>query len=136
MPLSISVSAQCRARSEDVSGNRNVQFCLVSVWWAKAPSDHHFLLRAMTRGNRGSPCCGLWMRRLRLPNRTPSLLAAFNPPALPIGICGAAWIQGTAIAFGKEVTVQNYGHDKYTRTIGEVILPDGINLNQEIVKRG
>ena len=40
------------------------------------------------------------------------------------------------LAFGKEVTVQTYGHDKYKRTIGDVILPDGMNLNQELVKQG
>ena len=40
------------------------------------------------------------------------------------------------LAFGKEVTVQTYGHDKYTRTIGDVILPDGMNLSQELVKQG
>jgi hypothetical protein len=28
------------------------------------------------------------------------------------------------------------GHDKYTRTIGDVILPEGMNLNQELVKQG
>ncbi len=40
------------------------------------------------------------------------------------------------LAFGKDVTVQTHGHDKYTRTIGEVLLPDGMNLNQELVKQG
>ena len=40
------------------------------------------------------------------------------------------------LAFGKDVTVQTHGHDKYTRTIGDVILPDGMNLNQELVKQG
>ncbi|NOS81295.1 MAG: thermonuclease family protein [Nitrospira sp.] len=40
------------------------------------------------------------------------------------------------LAFGKEVTVQTYSHDKYKRTIGDVILPDGMNLNQELVKQG
>lgn len=30
----------------------------------------------------------------------------------------------SALDFGKEVTVQIYGHDKYRRTIGAVILPD------------
>jgi len=34
------------------------------------------------------------------------------------------------------VTIQPHGHDKYKRTIGEVILPDGMNLNQELVKQG
>ena len=36
----------------------------------------------------------------------------------------------------KEGTVQTHGHDKYTRTLGDVILPDGMNLNQELVKQG
>ncbi|MDO8355524.1 MAG: thermonuclease family protein [Nitrospirota bacterium] len=40
------------------------------------------------------------------------------------------------LAFEKDVTIQTHGHDKYNRTIGEVILPDGINLNQELVKQG
>jgi micrococcal nuclease len=40
------------------------------------------------------------------------------------------------LAFGKEVTLQTHGHDKYKRTIGDVLLPDGMNLNQELVKQG
>ena len=40
------------------------------------------------------------------------------------------------LAFGKEVTVQTHGKDKYTRTLGDVILPDGMNVNQEHVKQG
>jgi endonuclease YncB( thermonuclease family) len=40
------------------------------------------------------------------------------------------------LAFGKLVTVQTYGHDKYDRTLGDVILPDGMNLNQELVTQG
>ena len=40
------------------------------------------------------------------------------------------------LTFGKEVTVQTHGKDKYKRTLGEVILPDGMNLNQELVKEG
>jgi micrococcal nuclease len=39
------------------------------------------------------------------------------------------------LAFGKEVTIQTHGHDKYKRTLGDVILPDGMNLNQELVKQ-
>ncbi len=42
----------------------------------------------------------------------------------------------SALAFGKEVTVQTHGHDKYSRTIGDVILPDGANVNHELVKQG
>ena len=32
--------------------------------------------------------------------------------------------------FGKEVTVQTFGFDKYGRTIGDVYLPDGTMLNK------
>ena len=40
------------------------------------------------------------------------------------------------LAFGKEVTLQTHGHDKYGRTLAEILLPDGMNLNQELVKQG
>jgi micrococcal nuclease len=40
------------------------------------------------------------------------------------------------LAFGKEVTIQTHGHDKYKRTLAEVLLPDGMNLNQELVMQG
>jgi endonuclease YncB( thermonuclease family) len=40
------------------------------------------------------------------------------------------------LVYGKEVTVKTHGHDKYKRTLGDVILPDGMNLNQELVKQG
>jgi endonuclease YncB( thermonuclease family) len=40
------------------------------------------------------------------------------------------------LAFGKDVTVQTHGHDKYGRTLTDVLLPDGLNLNQELVKQG
>jgi micrococcal nuclease len=42
----------------------------------------------------------------------------------------------SALVFGKDVTLQTHGKDKYERTIGDVILPDGMNLNQELVKEG
>jgi micrococcal nuclease len=32
-------------------------------------------------------------------------------------------------AFGKEVTIQPHGLDKYMRTLGDVILPDGTKVN-------
>jgi endonuclease YncB( thermonuclease family) len=32
--------------------------------------------------------------------------------------------------------LQAYGHDKYKRALADVILPDGMNLNQEFVKQG
>ena len=42
----------------------------------------------------------------------------------------------STLAFRKEVTIQNHGHDKYRRTLGDVILSDGTNVNQELVKQG
>ena len=32
------------------------------------------------------------------------------------------------------MTVETQGHDKYTYTIGAVFLPDGTNVNYELVK--
>ena len=31
----------------------------------------------------------------------------------------------SALAFGKQVTLHTHGYDKYKRTLGDVILPDG-----------
>jgi endonuclease YncB( thermonuclease family) len=41
-----------------------------------------------------------------------------------------------APAFGKEVEVEVKDRDRYGRTVADVILPDGRNLNHEIVKAG
>ena len=38
--------------------------------------------------------------------------------------------------FGKDVTVQTFGLDRYGRTIGDVYLPDVTMLNKELVKAG
>jgi micrococcal nuclease len=40
------------------------------------------------------------------------------------------------LALGKEVTVRAMGHDRHGQPIGDVILPDGLNLNQELVQAG
>ena len=40
------------------------------------------------------------------------------------------------LTFGREVTLQTFGKDKYGRTIADVLLPDGTNVNQELVKQG
>ena len=40
------------------------------------------------------------------------------------------------LTFGREVTLQTFGKDKYGRTLGDVILPDGTNVNQELVRHG
>jgi micrococcal nuclease len=42
----------------------------------------------------------------------------------------------SALVFGKEVTLQTHGYDKYKHTLADVLLPDGTNLNQELVKEG
>lgn len=34
------------------------------------------------------------------------------------------------------VTRQTFGYDTYTRLLGDVVLSDGSNLNQELVKQG
>ena len=41
-----------------------------------------------------------------------------------------------ALVFGKEVTVQTQGKDKYRRTLADMLLPDGTNVNDELVKDG
>ena len=40
------------------------------------------------------------------------------------------------LTFGREVTLQTFGKDKYGRTLGDVFLLDGTNVNQELVKQG
>jgi endonuclease YncB( thermonuclease family) len=40
------------------------------------------------------------------------------------------------LAFGNEVTIQIHGHDKYKRTIADVLLPDGTNVNHTLVEEG
>jgi endonuclease YncB( thermonuclease family) len=40
------------------------------------------------------------------------------------------------LAFGKVVIVHERGHDRYGRTLADVILPVGRNLNHELVRQG
>jgi micrococcal nuclease len=40
------------------------------------------------------------------------------------------------LAFGKYVKLESKGNDRYGRTIGEIILPDGKSLNKELVANG
>jgi micrococcal nuclease len=40
------------------------------------------------------------------------------------------------LAFDRTVTVRTAGHDRYGRLLGEVVLPDGRSLNQELVRAG
>jgi micrococcal nuclease len=43
---------------------------------------------------------------------------------------------GSALVFGKEVTLHTFGTDKYGRTLADVLLPDGTNVNHKFVKEG
>ena len=40
----------------------------------------------------------------------------------------------SALVSGKEVTLQTYGKDRYGRTLADVLLPDGTNVNHALVK--
>lgn len=42
----------------------------------------------------------------------------------------------STVVFEKQVTLKTHGHDKYRRTLADVLLPDGTNVNQELVKEG
>ncbi len=42
----------------------------------------------------------------------------------------------STLVFGKTVTVQVVDRDRYGRTVGEVLLPDGRSLNHELVRAG
>ncbi len=41
----------------------------------------------------------------------------------------------SSLAFGKNVTIQTHGNEQYKRTLGDATPPDGMNLNQELVKQ-
>ena len=36
----------------------------------------------------------------------------------------------------QKIMRQTHGHDKYKHTLANVILPDGMSLNKELVKQG
>ncbi len=42
----------------------------------------------------------------------------------------------SSLVFAKTVTVQALDRDRYGRTVGEVLLPDGRSLNHELVRAG
>lgn len=42
----------------------------------------------------------------------------------------------SALVFGKEVTLQTHGKERYGRTIADALLADGTNVNHELVKDG
>lgn len=42
----------------------------------------------------------------------------------------------SALVFGREVTLHTHSKDKYGRTLADVLLPDGTNVNHALVKEG
>ena len=50
--------------------------------------------------------------------------------------CQRAKQATSALVFGKDVSLQTHGKDEYGRTIAEVLLPGGTNVNHELVKDG
>jgi len=44
------------------------------------------------------------------------------------------WEHSLTLPAPLSVILQTHGHDKYGRTLAEALLPDGMNLNQELVK--
>ena len=40
------------------------------------------------------------------------------------------------LVFGRDVILQTHGQDKYRRTLADVLLRDGTNVNHELVKEG
>ena len=42
----------------------------------------------------------------------------------------------SSLVFKKDVAVRVYGKDKYGRTIAAIILPDGTNVNNKLVRDG
>ena len=41
-----------------------------------------------------------------------------------------------AFVYGKQVMLQTHGQDRYGRTLAHVLLPDGTNINHQLVKEG
>ena len=40
------------------------------------------------------------------------------------------------LVYGKKVTLQRHSYDKYKRTLADLLLPDGMNVYQALVKQG
>jgi endonuclease YncB( thermonuclease family) len=63
-------------------------------------------------------------------------LAGIDCPELGQAFGQQAKKQTSKLSFGKMVTVQAKGKDRYGRTLADVILPGGRSLNQELVRSG
>jgi len=42
----------------------------------------------------------------------------------------------STLIFGRDVVLQTHGQDKYGRTLADVLLPDGTNINHQLVRDG
>lgn len=63
-------------------------------------------------------------------------LAEIDCPEKSQAFGAAAKHRTSELAFGKIVSVDVIGHDRYKRSVAEVELPDGRNLNRELVDQG
>ena len=77
------------------------------------------------------------VERLNNPVRR-SDLPSVAPAALRVTHSDSRWAKQAVseLVNGKEVTFQTHGLDKYGRTLGDVLLPDGTNVNHTLVKDG
>src|SRR4051812_16323108 len=57
-------------------------------------------------------------------------LRGIDCPEKGQGFSNRAKQAASALVFGKDVTLQTHGLDKYGRTIADVVLPEGTNVNQ------
>lgn len=82
----------------------------------------------VTEGDTITVLQGAWGKKIRLHGiDAPEQGQPFSTKAKQVT---SAWV------FGKTVTVQIHGRDKYGRTIGDVIFPEGGTLNRALVKAG
>jgi micrococcal nuclease len=99
------------------------------------PSPHLFCIRRVHRPSRLCP-------RRRHPrilhsNRAERIrLSGIDCPEKGQAYGTRAKQAASQLAFGKEVTIQTHGYDKYKRTLGDVFLLDGTNVNHTLVKDG
>jgi endonuclease YncB( thermonuclease family) len=61
-------------------------------------------------------------------------LSGFDCPEKGQAYGNRAKQAASALVFGKDVILQTHGQDKYGRTLADVLLKDGTNVNHELVK--
>lgn len=63
-------------------------------------------------------------------------LAGIDAPETGQDFGSRAKQAASGLAFGRDVTIREVDHDRYGRTVAEVILPDGRSLGSELVAEG